>query len=132
MRWEALLWRVWPKLWRMHQSCWFVYHKSTKRVPTVDQVTSPILLPPNLPSSVTRFFPSLFFYIEWQPLFCIFRTNNSERLPDLSSNPYGMASSLNNRELMQQDGRLRGQQTLFAKRDNNFVCNNFSPNFTFH
>lgn len=40
MRWEALLWRVWPKLWRMHQSCWFVYHKSTKRVPTVDQVTT--------------------------------------------------------------------------------------------
>ena len=40
MRWEALLWRVWPKLWRMHQSCWFVYHKSTKRVPTADQVTT--------------------------------------------------------------------------------------------
>ena len=28
--------------------------------------------------------------------------NNSERLPDRSSNPYGMASSLNNREVTQQ------------------------------
>ena len=40
MRWEALHWRVWPELWRMHQSSWFVYHKSTKRVPTVDQVAT--------------------------------------------------------------------------------------------
>ena len=29
--------------------------------------------------------------------------NNSERLPDRSSNPYGMASSLNYREVTQQE-----------------------------
>ena len=29
--------------------------------------------------------------------------NNSERLPDRSSNPYGMASSLNNCEVTQQE-----------------------------
>ena len=37
-----------------------------------------------------------------------------------------------NSELTQQDGRQgRRRQTLCDKRDNNFVCNNFSPNFTF-
>ena len=37
-----------------------------------------------------------------------------------------------NSELTQQDGRLgRRRQTLCDKRDNNFVCNNFSPNFAF-
>ena len=40
--------------------------------------------------------------------------NDSERLPDLSSNPYGMASSLNIGKLTQEDGR--GAKTA------NLVC----------
>ena len=37
-----------------------------------------------------------------------------------------------NSELTQQEeGEGRRRQTLCDKRDNNFVCNNFSPNFTF-
>ena len=38
---------------------------------------------------------------------------------------------LNNSEFTQQDGSGKKTATLCDKRDNNFVSNNFPPNFTF-